>query len=135
MSASCSGCKEDLLAMKAVPKNAISEYAGSRTIVEKEVFRHAVGHPFLVQLHSYFEIKRTHYFMMDYMSGATMWEKLNREGFLSELARFYGAELILAVEHLHAKGIVHRHLSDSGGASLAFAPMQIGMETWVESGE
>jgi hypothetical protein len=62
MSASCSGCKEDLFAMKAVPKSATSVYAGSRTIVEKEVFRHAVGHPFLVQLHSYFEIKVLHSF-------------------------------------------------------------------------
>jgi serine/threonine protein kinase len=46
---------------------------------------------------------------MDYMSGGTMWEKVLREHILSEeLAGFYGAELTLAVEHLHKKGIVHR---------------------------
>jgi serine/threonine protein kinase len=46
---------------------------------------------------------------MDYMPGGTMWDKLFEEGYLSEeLAGFYGAELTLAVEHLHTKGIVHR---------------------------
>jgi serine/threonine protein kinase len=46
---------------------------------------------------------------MEYMPGGNMWEKICWEGCLSEdLARFYGAELTLAVEHLHTKGIVHR---------------------------
>ena len=46
---------------------------------------------------------------MDYMSGGTLWDKVSREIFLSEeLAGFYAAELTLALEHLHKKGIVHR---------------------------
>jgi len=46
---------------------------------------------------------------MDYMPGGTMWDKVFKEKFLSEeLARFYAAELTLAVEHLHRQGIVHR---------------------------
>jgi hypothetical protein len=53
MSASCSGSKQDLFAMKAVPKD-VSKY------IEKEVFLHAVGHPFLVQLHSYFQTEVLH---------------------------------------------------------------------------
>jgi serine/threonine protein kinase len=46
---------------------------------------------------------------MDYMPGGSMWQKVFRERYLSEeLAGFYGAELTLAVEYLHKKGIVHR---------------------------
>ena len=109
VSASCPCCKQDLFAMKAVRKDVISKDVGSRRIVEKEVFMHAVGHPFLVQLHSYFETKETHYYVMDYMSGGTMSFKLLQEKFLSEeLAGLYAAELTLAVEYLHTKGIVHR---------------------------
>jgi serine/threonine protein kinase len=52
--ASRSDGKRDLFAMKRVSKRA-SKDAGSRRIVEKEVFKNAVGHPFLVQLHLYFE--------------------------------------------------------------------------------
>jgi hypothetical protein len=52
--ASCSGGKRELFALKRVVKCA-SKNAGSRRIIEKEVFKYAVGHPFLVQLHAYFE--------------------------------------------------------------------------------
>ena len=46
---------------------------------------------------------------MDFMSGGTMWHKVFQEKFLSEeLAGLYAAQLTLAVEHLHTKGIVHR---------------------------
>jgi serine/threonine protein kinase len=46
---------------------------------------------------------------MDYMSVGTMRSKMSQEKFLSEeMARFYAAELTLAVEFLHKHGIVHR---------------------------
>jgi len=46
---------------------------------------------------------------MDYMPGGTLWSKLKKEKFFSEKkARFYAAELILAVKFLHKLGIVHR---------------------------
>jgi hypothetical protein len=63
MSAGCSGCKRELYAMKSVPKDVICKYVGSRRTVEKEVFMRAVGHPFLVQLDSYFETKVLHSFL------------------------------------------------------------------------
>ena len=53
-SASRSDGKRDLFAIKRVAKRA-SKNTGSRIIIEKEVFKNAVGHPFLVQLHKYFE--------------------------------------------------------------------------------
>ena len=52
--ASCSGGRRELFAKKHVVKRA-SKNAGSTRIIEKEVFKNAVGHPFLVQLHAYFE--------------------------------------------------------------------------------
>jgi hypothetical protein len=63
MSAGCSGCKQELCAMKSVSKDAFCNYFGSRRIVKKEVFVRAVGRPFLVQLHSYFETKVLHIFL------------------------------------------------------------------------
>jgi serine/threonine protein kinase len=62
MSTGCSVCKEELHAMKSVSKDAFSKYGVSWRIVEKEVFMSAAGHPFLVQLHSYFETKVLHGF-------------------------------------------------------------------------
>jgi serine/threonine protein kinase len=95
--------------MKTVPKDIVSMCIGSRRIVEKEVFMRVFGKPFLVQLHSYFETKEEHCLVKDYMPGATMRCKIFQERYLSEkMARFYGAELTLAVEHLHIQGIVHQ---------------------------
>jgi len=50
----CSGGKRDVFAMKCVRKRA-TKYTASRKIVEKEVFMHSIGHPYLVQLHAFFE--------------------------------------------------------------------------------
>jgi hypothetical protein len=52
--ASCSGGRRELFAMKRVVKR-VSKNSGSTRIIEKEVFKYAVGHPILVQLHAYFE--------------------------------------------------------------------------------
>lgn len=46
---------------------------------------------------------------MDYINGGELFVHLTREGgFPLERVRFYGAELVLALEHLHKNGIVYR---------------------------
>jgi hypothetical protein len=62
MSASTCGCRQDLFAMKAVCKDVISKRRGVKMWVEKQVFMRAVGHPFLVQLHDYFQTMVHHSF-------------------------------------------------------------------------
>jgi serine/threonine protein kinase len=57
------GGEEELFAMKTVPRADFSHYVRSRTNVEKEVFLRAVGHPYLIQLHFYFETKVLHSFL------------------------------------------------------------------------
>jgi hypothetical protein len=57
MSGDSCGGKQELLAMKTVLKAAFSKNVHPRRNVEKEVLEHVIGHPFLVQLHSYFETK------------------------------------------------------------------------------
>ena len=62
MSEDCGGGKEKLFAMKTVHKTGFSKYVQPRRNVE-DVFLRAVGHPFLMQLHSYFETKVLHSFL------------------------------------------------------------------------
>jgi novel protein kinase C epsilon type len=48
---------------------------------------------------------------MEYMSGGNLWEQLYEvEVFREERAKFYAAEITLAVEFLHQHGILHRDL-------------------------
>jgi novel protein kinase C epsilon type len=49
--------------------------------------------------------------MMEYMSGGDLWEQLDEvEVFSEKRAKFYAAEITLAVQFLHQHGILHRDL-------------------------
>lgn len=49
------------------------------------------------------------YFVLDYCPGGELFYHLGRaKKFSEERARFYAAEITLALEHLHKMGIVYR---------------------------
>jgi serine/threonine protein kinase len=79
--------------------------------VEKEVLFRAVGHPFLVQMVSYFQTNEDFCYVMEYYEGGTLLSMITRlQKFHEDLARFYAAEIILAVNFQHECGIVHRDI-------------------------
>ena len=97
-------CSEEMLALKFVSNKLVSE-------IEKDVFFRAVGHPFLVQLQAYFQTRRSMCYVMEYIEGGTLSSLLrSRKRFHEDVARFYAAEVILAVNFLHKCGIVHRDI-------------------------
>ena len=49
--------------------------------------------------------------VMEYIIGGEIFTHLRREGrFSNDVTRFYSAEIVLALEHLHSKNIVYRDL-------------------------
>jgi len=79
--------------------------------VELEVFQRTAGHPYLIQLVSFFENKKKWYYVMELMKGGNMKVVLDKaKQFSEELTQFYAAELTLAVEFLHKCGIIHRDI-------------------------
>lgn len=67
--------------------------------------------PFIVRLHVAFQTARRVYLVMDFASGGELMFHLRREAMLSEdEARFYAAELLIALESLHNMDIVHRDI-------------------------
>jgi novel protein kinase C epsilon type len=49
--------------------------------------------------------------MMEYMSVGDLWQQLGEvDVFSEERAKFYAAEITLAVQFLHQQGILHRYL-------------------------
>jgi hypothetical protein len=55
---SAGGSRHELFAIKTVVKEDVSEEdCMYYTLVEKQAFIHAIGHPFLLQLHSCFQSK------------------------------------------------------------------------------
>lgn len=105
---------ERIYAMKVLSK---------KVIVQKKEVAHTVGErnilvrtalsesPFIVGLKFSFQTPTDLYLVTDYMSGGELFWHLQKEGkFLEPRAKFYIAELILALEHLHNHDIVYRDL-------------------------
>lgn len=94
-----------------------------KVIVQKKEVAHTVGErnilvrtatsesPFIVGLKFSFQTPSDLYLVTDYMSGGELFWHLQKEGrFDEKRAKFYIAELILAIEHLHRNDIVYRDL-------------------------
>lgn len=66
---------------------------------------------FIIRLHVAFQTSKRVYLVMDFASGGELMFHLRREAMLSEhTAKFYAAELLIALETLHNKQIVHRDI-------------------------
>ncbi|KAJ3286824.1 RAC-alpha serine/threonine-protein kinase [Borealophlyctis nickersoniae] len=71
----------------------------------------SVQHPFIVGLHYAFQSKERLYLVMEYVNGGELYFHVSNFGrFSEERVRFYGAELLLALEYLHEKDVVYRDL-------------------------
>jgi len=70
-----------------------------------------VTHPFLMKLHYSFQDGDNLYLVMDFINGGELFFHLqNERRFSNERARFYTAEICLAIAHLHSTGIIYRDL-------------------------
>lgn len=88
-----------------VEKDQVNHTKAERNILEK------ARHPFLVGLQYAFQTKEKLYLVMDYVNGGELFYHLRHEGAFDEnRCRFYTAELVLALEHLHSLGIIYRDL-------------------------
>ncbi|KDR11860.1 ribosomal protein S6 kinase alpha-5-like [Zootermopsis nevadensis] len=77
---------------------------------EHRVFEKTRDCPFLVQLHYAFLSNERLHLVMDYVAGKDFIELLVQRGWLTENeARFFSAEVILALQHLHEVGNQHSH--------------------------
>ncbi|KAL4169304.1 hypothetical protein KRP22_010224 [Phytophthora ramorum] len=100
-----------LFAVKILSKPAIvKKQQVEHTRTERRVLA-SVSHPFVVCLHYAFQTKDKLYFVLDYCPGGDMFFHLSRCGCFPEaMAKFYAAEIVLALIHLHEQGIVYRDL-------------------------
>ncbi|KAL7752838.1 Serine/threonine-protein kinase [Sorochytrium milnesiophthora] len=91
-------------------KDIIARQEVAHTMSERNVLMQA-NSPFLVGLKFSFQTPDKLYLVLDYMNGGELFYHLQKEQVFSEIrAKFYTAELVLALEHLHRHGIVYRDL-------------------------
>ncbi|KAL6309612.1 kinase-like protein [Sparassis latifolia] len=101
-----------IYAMKVLSKREIiAKKEVAHTIGERKILQRSLESPFLVGLKFSFQTDTDLYLVTDFKSGGELFWHLQRETRFSEdRARFYVAELILALEHLHKYDIVYRDL-------------------------
>ncbi|CCH42551.1 hypothetical protein BN7_2095 [Wickerhamomyces ciferrii] len=103
-----------IYAMKVLSKKVIVRKKEiAHTIGERNILVRTAGasSPFIVGLKFSFQTPADLYLVTDYMSGGELFWHLQKEGrFAEDRAKFYIAELVLSLEHLHDNGIVYRDL-------------------------
>lgn len=101
-----------LYAMKVLKKASLVLHLkeAEHTKAERQILED-VSHPFIVKLFYAFQTKEKLHMILEYASGGELFTQLAAERMFSEeVASFYAAELVLALEHLHSLGIIYRDL-------------------------
>lgn len=91
-----------------------------RTIVKLKQVEHTnderrmlsiVSHPFLIRMWGTFQDSEQVFMVMDYIEGGELFSLLRKsQRFPNPVAKFYAAEVCLALEYLHSNDIIYRDL-------------------------
>ncbi|XP_048430115.1 protein kinase PINOID [Pyrus x bretschneideri] len=102
-----------LYAMKVVDKEALAlKKKEQRAEMERKILK-MLDHPFLPTLYAEFEASHFSCIVMEYCSGGdlhSLRHKQPHKRFSLNSARFYAAEVLVALEYLHMLGIIYRDL-------------------------
>ncbi|XP_062855678.1 protein kinase C zeta type isoform X2 [Trichomycterus rosablanca] len=103
---------DHVYAMKVVKKELVHDDEDIDWVqTEKHVFEQASTNPFLVGLHSCFQTESRLFLVIEYVNGGDLMFHMQRQRKLpEEHARFYAAEICIALNFLHEKGIIYRDL-------------------------
>ena len=100
-----------IYALKTIRKaHIVSRHEVTHTLAERTVLGQ-VQNPFIVGLKFSFQTADKLYLGLPYTNGGELFHHLQNEGrFSEERSRFYAAELLCALEHLHSFHVIYRDL-------------------------
>ncbi|XP_076477830.1 G protein-coupled receptor kinase 1 isoform X2 [Bombus vancouverensis nearcticus] len=109
------GCRKadtgKMYAMKCLDKKRIKMKQGETLALNERIMLSAVDCPFIVCMTYAFQTPDKLCFILDLMNGGDLHYHLSQHGVFNEREmKFYAAEVILGLEHMHRRYIVYRDL-------------------------
>ncbi|XP_044512195.1 serine/threonine-protein kinase WAG1-like [Mangifera indica] len=105
-------CSTSTFALKVIDKNSLSSKKLSHVQMEADVLS-MLDHPFLPTLYAHLEVSHYTCLLIDYCPNGDLHSLLHkqpRNRFSIKAVKFFAAETLVALEYLHALGIVYRDL-------------------------
>lgn len=100
-----------IFALKILKKSEILRLKQVEHVKAEKSILMMICHPFIVNMYSSWQDSTSVYMVMEYVIGGELFTQLRKVGrFSNSTARFYAAEIVLALEHLHDQDIVYRDL-------------------------
>jgi len=98
-------------AIKEIKKNQIFNDKDKVNFIFERLILQKVKSPFIVRLHYAFQTPDMLYYVLDFCAGGELFFHLKKKRTFSEKkARFYLAEIVLAIEELHRNDVIYRDL-------------------------
>lgn len=92
-------------------KHIIKEKKVKYVNIEKDTLNKLTEHPGIVRLYYTFQDYQSLFFVLDLCTGGELLGVLKRmTTFDEECTRFYSAQILDTIDHMHAQGIIHRDL-------------------------
>lgn len=98
-------------AIKILDKAQMVKEHKTAWVTREKVILDLLRHPFVVNLFCTFQDATFLYFVTEYCGNGELLQQLRKVGsFSDEVAAFYTAEIVVALEYIHSMGVVHRDL-------------------------
>ena len=130
---------KQLFAIKVLSKNNIFDFNEANNYFTEKGILSRIDSPFIIKLSFSYRIKDSIFLATEFCSGGDLKSHLSKEKrFVEKKARFYAAEIILALEDLHKFDIIYRDLkpenillANDGHIKLT----DFGLSKWLAYGE
>ena len=97
-------------ALKILKKSEIIRLKqGEHVQSERQLLLHKTSHPFIVQAYHTYKDERNLFMILEYVPGGELLSDA-RNCFDNDTAKFYAAQLVMALQYLHADNIIYRGL-------------------------
>ena len=101
----------ELFAMKVLKKENVEKRNAVQHVKNERHILSEIDHPFVIKFRGCFQDPTRLYFLLEYCPGGDLYSLLFKVRRFNEFqTRFYAAQIVLALEHLHNQDIVYRDL-------------------------